>query len=193
MMRILMPWYGNTRGLTTVEILLGVFILSVAGLGIAGAYMSQATLNEHAYNLTRAGYDAVRVMEQIRLQNNDGCALPSAAVAGGWDGWLVDQDPGKSTLIADVDTNQQVMVTCEDEDGGDPCGSNQVAEDEWSVAEADSNFDPIQVTVSVCWRHRGRIYGECAWNGATLVADDVDGDGVVSSPVMLTTLVTCRS
>jgi hypothetical protein len=56
----------------------------------------------------------------------------------------------------------------------------------------DTDHEPLQVTVAVCWRHRNRVIGECAWDGVALSANDADGDGVIESPAMLTTLVTCR-
>jgi hypothetical protein len=62
-------------------------------------------------------------------------------------------------------------------------------------------MDPMRVTVAVCWRHRNRTIGECNFNSVTnvLSAGDPSGgsgphkvNGVVESPAMLTTLITCR-
>jgi len=186
----------HKSGFTLIELMVGVFVLSIASLAIIGAFISQATLNEHAYNLTRSAHDANRVLEQIRRQNSSGCAAPTAGVAGGWDAWLAGQNPGKSILTGNVAAEQLILVTCEDEDGGalaaDACGTNQVDAAEWRSQAANTAFDPIRVTVAVCWRHRGRVMGECTWNGAALSANDADADGVITSPSTLTTLITCR-
>ena len=95
------------------------------------------------------------------------------------------------------DTNELIVVTCQDNPGASPavyCGDvDQVGTGEWATqAGVDTNYDPLRITVSVCWRHRARTIGECSWNGGGLLANDANGDGVIESPAMLTTLVTCR-
>lgn len=182
------------HGFTLIEMVLGVLTLLVAATAILGAYMGQLTLNEHARNLSLAVHDANRVIEQIR-RNTDGCGtLPSVAVANGWDTWLINNG-GKSLPNA-----ERVVVTCQDRDGNNYCGTAgtaQVAAQEWATQAGTTTFDPLRVTVAVCWRHRQRTIGECAWNGATLTPDqnvNVGNDtaNVIDSPAMLTTLATCR-
>ena len=190
-------WPTDSKsGLTLIEIILGMMVLSIVVLSVIGAGLSQSILNEHSRNLSRAVHDANRILEQIRQQNGGGvCATPSAVIAGGWDAWLAGQVPGKSVPVPTV-AEERVIVTCQDQDGGalaaDYCGPNQVSNLEWVSAGGNTTLDPIRITVSICWRHRSRTIGECTWNGAQLVANDGDGDGVIESPAMLTTLVTCR-
>ena len=74
-----------------------------------------------------------------------------------------------------------------------------------------TTFDPIRVTVAVGWVQQGRVAGTTAqpnfiYQGErrqsgkmgvtvipeSLTASDTDGNGVIDSQAMLTTLVTCR-
>ena len=193
----------STRGMTLIELVLGALTLVVAIAAILGAYLGQLTLNEHARNISLAVHDANRVIEQMR-QENTPCTVitapqskpeinPAFAPPNNWNAWVTANGPSLGT------TPELVVVTCQDPDGGtaitDYCGTAgqaQVGADEWRTQAAATTFDPLRVTVSVCWRHRERVIGECAWNGAALSANDTDADGVIESPAMLTTLVTCR-
>ncbi len=103
----------------------------------------------------------------------------------------------------------------------DYCGSNQAGTTEWKVRPEDSTFDPLRVTVAVTWSQQSRAVGEKPVSGseATYVpavvtctqanqkapkvcttttpasfvgGPDANGNGVVDSPAMLTTLVSCR-
>ena len=204
----------NRSGFTLAEILLGGVVLAVAAASILGAYVGQVTLNEHARNLSLAIHDANRVIERMRQENSGVCnpvdiVPPSGAT---WDAWLgtVAAGGGKSIGINAVaaQTNELISVTCQDRDGGalasDYCRSNvaapgaQIAAGEWQADNSNGVMDPLRVTVAVCWRHRNRIIGECAPNGAALQAADNGGSGVhnitgvIESPAMLTTLITCR-
>ncbi len=202
-----MRW--NRRGITLIEILLGAMVLAVAMTAILGAYLWQATLNEHSRSLSLAIQDANRVLERVR-QQNIGCTAPSIIppIGTNWDAWLADtsaQGGGGRSIPATSTTAERVIVTCLRQGAptppanpGDYCGDDdQVGAGEWRVRTDNTDYDPLQVTVAVCWRSRGRILGECTWNGATLTADDtlavaLDTQGVIDSPAMLTTLVTCR-
>ena len=181
-------------GFTLAEVALGGAVLFVAVAAILGAYVGQVTLNEHARNLTLAIQDANRVVEQIR-QDTASCggAPPKAAAPGGfndnWNGWL--GGVGKS-LRPDPANNELVGVTCQNNTTGTVLAAPN------GCSNPPAGTDPIRVTVTVCWRHRGRIIGECAPNGTALQFTDNQGTGphnvagVMESPAMLTTLVTCR-
>ena len=193
-------------GFTLVEVVLGSLTLAIAIAALLGAFLSQITLNEHGRNLSLTVHDANRVIEQLRLQNSPcGGSVPSAvAGAASWDAWLNGQ--GKSLPSADPAAEERVAVTCLERvpdtppaNPSDYCGRGgtaQVTAGEWRTNPAATTFDPIQVTVAICWRHRGLVIGECTWNGTTLTpSDGANGgvaDGVIRSPAMLTTLVTCR-
>jgi len=160
---------------TLVELLIGMVMLVIAITALLGAFLGQTTLNEHARNLTWAMNDASRVMERLRQQNSAaGCTTPSAATPAGfltWDAWLADTSAtggGGKSIQPTPAVNELVWVT-------------------------SSGTDPLQITVAVIWRHRGRVIGEGTWNGAQLVPNDADGDGIIESPAMLSTLMTCRT
>jgi hypothetical protein len=103
-----------------------------------------------------------------------------------------------------------------------PTNPAQVGTGEWArQAGLNTTFDPIRVTIAVGWRQQQRILGgtsagaEFTYNAprtttsctgfgkfrtcttvsvpAQLVSGpDADGDGVIESEAMLSTLVTCR-
>ena len=97
---------------------------------------------------------------------------PAGFEAIGWDGWLADttvNGGGGKSLQPDPANNELLVVS-------------------------SGAGDPLPVTVSVCWRHLGRVIGECQAVGAGLGADPAAGGDVtiVESPVMLSTRMTCR-
>ncbi|MBI1991630.1 MAG: hypothetical protein HYY90_03575 [Candidatus Omnitrophica bacterium] len=145
-------------------------VLAIAIVSLLGADVWQMTLTEHARNVSWATNDAIRVMEQLRLQNSGaGCATPSAAPPVGfatWDAWL-----GDTTVSGG---------------GGKSIQPNPLTNE--LVLPSTTGADPLQLTVSVCWRHRNRTLGGCGWNGTQLI----DPGGTVQSPVMLSTWVRCR-
>ena len=166
------------RGLTLVELLIMATIFAIAIAALLGAHMGQVVLNEHARNVTWAVNDASRVMEELRKQNSGaGCVLgvnPPAGFAS-WDAWLAStaaNGGGGKSVPPDPANNERVVVS------------------------APGAADPLSVTVAVCWRHRGRIIGECVANGAALIESDGSNgfaaDGVIRSIAMLTTTMTCR-
>lgn len=166
----------SVRGLTLVEVLIGAVILVIALTGLCQAWLSQLTLNEHARYLSWAVNDADRVMERIHQQNaNAACSVPTVAPPGGfasWDAWLADttvSGGGGKSIQTNLAANELVVLST-------------------------SGTDPIQVSVAVCWRHRGRTLGECAWNGAALSPNPGVGGNpaITESPGMLSTLIGCR-
>ena len=164
------------RGLTLVELVLGAGMLVVAFTGLLQAWLSQLTLNEHSRDLSWAVNDADRVMERIRQQNASAtCSVPTVTAPAGfasWDAWLAD--------------------TTANGGGGKSIQPNPAVNE--LIVPSTSGADPIQVSVAVCWRNRGRTLGECAWNGAALSPNPgAGGDpAVTESPAMLSTLVSCR-
>ena len=161
------------RGLTFVELLVGMSLLTIALMALFGVFTGTSTLNEHARDRAWAMDDANRVMERLR-QQNAGCNQPAAASPAGfgnWDAWLASSAAaggGGKTLQPNPNVNELVTLSA-------------------------SGTDPLGVTVSICWRSRNRVYGECRWTGTQLAASDANGDGIISSPAMLFTLITCRS
>ena len=184
-----------SSGFTLIEVVLGAMTLAVAIAAILGAYLGQLTLNEHARNISLAVHDANRVIEQMRQENTPCTVFTSPlrpeivpAVAS-WNAWMDGAGGPKS--LPNAAAEERIVVTCQRADGTASCPANQMGT-EWHAAGPAGLLDPLRVTVAVCWRHRERVIGECAWNGAALNANDTDADGVIESPAMLTTLVTCR-
>ncbi len=193
---MLMTWRTRT-GFTLIEVVLGTLTLVIAITAILGAFLGQAVLNEHARNLSLAIQDANRVIEQIR-QDTTGAACnlnvipPSGA---NWDAWLNGAGGGKS-IQPTPSTNELIVVTCQNSQGTQYCPAAQMGT-AWHPAGPVGAQDPLRVTIAVCWRHRNRTIGECTLvDGALVPADGQNGpntiNGVIESPAMLTTLVTCR-
>ena len=164
------------RGLTLVELVLGGGMLVIALTGLLQAWLSHLTLNEHSRYLSWATNDADRVMEGLHQQNASAtCSAPTATPPAGfasWDAWLADTTAnggGGKSIQPNPAVNELVVLST----GG---------------------ADPLQVTVAVCWRNRGRTLGECAWDGAALSPNPASGGdpAVTESPAMLSTLLSCR-
>ena len=170
-------------GFTLIEVVLGGLTLAIAIAAIMGAYVGQVALSEHARNLSLAIQDANRIIEQIR-QSGASCGTnPQIATTWpsgtDWDNWLTVAGGGKS-IQPDPLNNERVNVTCQNNQSSAVVSCNSTG-----------GIDPIRVTVATCWRHRGRTIGECTPTGV-LAASDNNSNGIIESPAMLTTLVTCR-
>ncbi len=153
------------KGFTLIELLLVVAILVITLAAILASIMGQLALSEHARNMSLALNDANRIVEQIR-ENNKGCTTPSNVPPGAgitsWDAWLVGAGGGKSLPVP---LNERILVTCLSADGAARCIASQIGANEWNIGSAGPTVvDPMRVTVSVCWRHRGRVVGECSWS-----------------------------
>ncbi len=108
------------------------------------------------------------------------------------------------------DATELIAVTCqevENEDGAgasnEHCATTQLGANEWwtGARQPDgSEFSLLRVTVAVGWRQRGRTIGsgsggpEFLFDAAenTLTVQDANGNGVIESQAMLTTLIACR-
>ena len=173
----------KAHGLTLIELLIASTIFLVAIISSIAAVLYQTRLDEHARHLSRAIADAARVMERLRQQNSPGggcTGLPAWAPPtgfGSWDAWLA------TPLAAGGGGGKSVEP--------DPAANELV------VFNPPSGTDPLHVTVAVCWRHQGRIVGECVPNGAGMSASPTlnpRGDSTLTeSPAMLTTSITCRT
>ena len=170
-------WFpGQRRGLTLVELMLGAMLLTIAFTGLLQAWLSHMTLNEHSRSLSWAISDADRVMERLHQANaSAACSAPTVTPPVGfanWDAWLAD--------------------TTANGGGGKSIQPNPAVNELIVLSTAGS--DPLQVSVAVCWQNRGRILGECTWNGAALVPNPgAGGDpAVTESLAMLSTIVSCR-
>ena len=191
------------KGLTFIELMLSAVTMAIILAAILGAYMSQVVLDEHSRNLMFAMQDANRVMEGIRAQQAGSCGavppnsvatVPACAVPGtnAWDAWLQNCGGGK-TIPPDPVNGERIVVTCRDNANfANYCGAGQVSPGEWKTG-APSSYPTLEITVAVCWRHRGRTIGECSPAGALVASDasDTDADGVIESPATLTTTLAC--
>lgn len=209
---------ARAAGFTLVEMMMGTAVMVIVLVALMGAFMGQSFLSSSARNLTAAMNDATRVMEEIRrLNTRPNCdGLPTAkpeAPYATWNDWLNAGGQGKSIMQSSDDTYEVIAVTCQRETGGPAgyCGPTQVGA-EWARHRADTDYDPIRVTVAVGWRQQQRVAGgmvggaefeytpeRTTGRGKGRVTTppsfgpvDTDRDGVIESQAMLTTLVTCR-
>ena len=153
--------------MTLLELLVSTIILVAISLVSVREVSMRIALNEHSRAVSWAMADADRVMEHLRGQNI-GCVTPSAAPP--------PNPPGPDFASWDA----WLADTSANGGGGKNLqalgGLNEVVQ----VLPAGGP-DPVGVTVAVCWTHRNRAIGDC---DAT--------DGAISSPVMLSTTLTCR-
>ena len=207
-------------GFTLIEIMLGTSILVIVLVAMLGSFFGQSTLNQNSRNIMAAMNDATRVMEEIRRQNI-GCTIPSVLPPANytrWDDWLGAQGKGiQGSGNSDVEF---VAVTCQDGSGASTSycgvaaqGSNpaQVSASEWMWRGGNTQFDPIRISVAVGWTVQQRVNASsgsgpefdfistgCRGAGKGCFATsnrsvkDTNGNGVIDSQAMLTTLVTCR-
>lgn len=152
------------KGFTLIEVLIASTLLVVALCGLLGAYVLCYNLIETARNTTLATNAVQLKLEEIRDHN------------------FYD-------IEADYDSTSFTVIGF----------SAQNARGAIAVQPVTS--DLLRVTVSVSWRQRGnRIIGEDNGRGVGGVAldgqmngtEDVNGNGVLDSPVMVETVVTKR-
>ena len=208
------PRGSRAGAVTLTELMLGFFLLVIGITALLGALVNHAALNEHSRNLSWALNDANRVLEQVREQNHlAGCATPTAIPPGvftSWDAWLAANggkniNPGPERIIVTclrANPNQPNVVGanfCGNDGAG--AGADQIGTGEWQMGPPAQNpappvaaFNPIRVSVSVCWRHRNRTIGaECGWAAGALTAADTNSNGIIDSPAVVSTVVTCHS
>ncbi len=146
------------RGFTLIEVMLGASIIAVVAVAMIGGFLGESYLNMNARNMMAAMNDATRVMEQIRVQNiGTSCLIPSAAPPRNpltnqpyftWNAWLNAQTPAKTIDNLNANANEQIVVICQDQDGGtaltDYCGMAalgpnpaQIGLGEWRDAAGD--------------------------------------------------------
>lgn len=163
----------SASGLTLVELLVSAVILLVAIVALLRVYFADTTVRVHARNLSWAMMDVAKVTERLRDKYTPpSCvvgvapdAFPPAPFAS-WDAWLASPAAG---------------------------GGGGMSLPTEHVAVRSSGVNPLLVTIAVCWRDRGRVVGlECDWAGGLLVENDRNGNGIIESPAMISTAVTCR-
>jgi hypothetical protein len=70
---------------------------------------------------------------------------------------------------------------------------NDIPESMGVVYVNDANPELLEVTVSVCWKHRNRVIGEDTnLNGVLDAGEDANGNGIIDSPAQLTTRIANR-
>ncbi|MFA5008145.1 MAG: hypothetical protein WC546_02870 [Candidatus Omnitrophota bacterium] len=70
---------------------------------------------------------------------------------------------------------------------------NDIPESSGVVYVNNTNSEFLEVTVSVCWRQRNRVVGEDTnLNGTLDAGEDLNGNGIINSPVELTTRMVNR-
>jgi prepilin-type N-terminal cleavage/methylation domain-containing protein len=151
------------RGFTLMEVMFAAAIMLVAIGGLLGTYVLCFNLNETAKNLSLATNIIQQKFEEIRDHN------------------FYEIDNDYDGTVFDI-----------------PGLSNQDAKG--AIDVEDLAPDLLRVTVSVCWRQReGRIIGEdngrgggIALNGRLEGSEDINGNGIVDSPALISEVVTNR-
>lgn len=128
---------------------------------------------------------------------------------------------GKQVQTPDSRRYELIAVTCQGDENDDGtfdtyCGTAgptpQIGTAEWMRPDTETSFDPIQVTVAIGWVQHGRvvggtrqgtefqIQGQVVTNGKVTSQEqitiktlpDMNGNRVIDSQAMLTTIITCR-
>lgn len=147
-------------GFTLLELMLASVIMIVALGGLLASYVLCFNLSETAKNTTLATNAIQLELETIRDYNF----------------YDIQSDYNNATFTVSGFANQQAIG---------------------SVIVESISADLLRITVSVSWRQKGgRIIGEdsgrgggIALNGNLEGTEDVDGDGIIDSPAMLSTVV----
>lgn len=150
-------------GFTLLELMLAAAILIVAISGLLATYVLCFNLTETAKNTTLATTAIQFKLEEIR-------------------------DHTFGDITADYDNT---TFTVSGFAAGQAMGAIYVE---------SITTDILRVTVSVCWRQGGnRIYGEDNGRGGGIAlsghlegTEDIDADGIVDSPAMISTLMINR-
>jgi len=145
--------YYNAKGFTIIEVIIAVFILSLAGIGtfiliqqtLIGA--SQSRLQLTAYYLGQEGMEIVRNIRDRNWLQGQGWAT-GLAVGGGW------QEADYQSIVL---TSSQDRFFKVDSDGfyNYSTGSDALFKREIRVIQLD---DCLQVEVVVEWTVRGETY-----------------------------------
>ncbi len=123
------------RGMTLVELLLALMVLTIAGVGILGAYQHALHLTEVSQQSTLALNDLNDMMEKIK--STPFSQLTPAFPNGAVNGVLGGGPDLYSAIVGGYGLNQeQITVTHQP-----------------SIAA-----DPRELVVEVSWTNRGRVY-----------------------------------
>lgn len=130
----------NSRGMTLIELVIGIAVLITALLGLLGVFVGISALNESARNQTIATHQADRIMEEIRNSNFTTEIQPNAQAPtdANWIAWAANHsldltEPNLTSVSVDFDPPFE---------GGES--------ETWSTAA-----DPLRIQVRVNWVERG--------------------------------------
>ncbi len=101
----------KNRGLTLIEIMIAVFVLSVGLLGLAGLQITGLKNNHSSQMRTEATIQANNILERMRINR-------AVALAGGYDIALTDAAPSGSDLVQQ-DLNQWLTELASNLPSGD--------------------------------------------------------------------------
>ncbi len=88
-----MQWKRHDDGFTIVEVILGMFILSIVLIGLSGAMFSFVSTNKKSRDLAEATSTGNKIIEKIRMKPYaDIQASSSSAGEGFWQTTLVSED-----------------------------------------------------------------------------------------------------
>ncbi len=117
----------KNTGVTLLEVLIALFVLSVGLLGMAGLQLTGLKNSYSAQNRTEAALQANNILERMRLNQ-------AVAKAGGYDIDLADSAPGGPELV-----NQDLSEWLDNLASNLPSGDGQI--------ETDAGTGVIVITI----------------------------------------------
>lgn len=87
------PGAGNRSGFTIVEVILGMFILSLILIGLSGAMFSFVQTNKRSRDIANATSIGNKLLEKVRMKSYDDIQADSGPVGENfWQTTLVTED-----------------------------------------------------------------------------------------------------
>ncbi|WP_376693790.1 type IV pilus modification protein PilV [Wenzhouxiangella sp. EGI_FJ10409] len=127
---------SNARGLSLIEVLVAVLVLSIGLLGLAALQGFSLQAGQGAYYRTQATNVAYEVADFVRLNRSAAMNSCDVPVLAGWSNFIATQLPGGELAVrfTDCDLGEiQVSITW----------------DEDRVEDADSGSESLVVTTRI--------------------------------------------
>lgn len=126
----------NVRGVTLIEILVAVLVLSIGLLGLSALHGFSLQAGQGAYHRTQATNIAYEVADYTRLNRSsarDTCSIP---VLAGWENFVASQLPGGEVSVEFVNCDLgEIRVT--------------VTWDEDRIADAEADGESLVITTRI--------------------------------------------
>ena len=162
------------KSFSLAEILIAIIILILAISTILITYLACFVLIDTVKNVNIATTAAQGVIEEIRSRNNfcnPGDIIPFNNIANSFN-CLTPNLSGYNNFTFSL---------------------NDIPDSRGIVYVDETNPVLLEVTVSICWRHRNRVVGEDQnLNGVLDAGEDANGNGIIDSPAQIITRIADR-